>query len=218
MVVTEIFSSLQGESSFAGRPCVFVRLTGCNLRCRWCDTDYAFYGGERKSVDEVLEQVQSLSGTDGRRVSLVELTGGEPMLQPEVYSLIDKLLGGGFTVLVETSGERYLGELPRRVVKIMDVKCPGSGEGGTLHPENLGVLTERDEVKFVLAGEEDYVWARDFCAANRLYERVRTVNLSPVFGELDGRQLSEWVLRDRLPVRVNLQLHKILWEPDARGV
>lgn len=218
MVITEIFSSIQGESTWAGQPCIFVRLTGCNLRCRWCDTEYAFHGGERKSVEEVLAEVQTLSGQNGRRTKLVELTGGEPMLQTEIYSLIEKLLAEEFTVLVETSGERYLGDLPKQVVKIMDIKCPGSGEGGTLHRENLAVLDQKDEVKFVIADENDFLWARGFVLENRLYERVRAVNFSPVFGELKAAQLSEWVLRDHLPVRVNLQLHKFIWDPDSRGV
>ena len=218
MVITEIFSSIQGESTWAGQPCIFVRLTGCNLRCRWCDTEYAFHGGERKSVEEVLAQISALSGQNGRRTKLVELTGGEPMLQTEIYSLIEKLLAEEFTVLVETSGERYLGDLPKAAVKIMDIKCPGSGEGGTLHRENLAVLDQKDEVKFVIADENDYFWAREFLLKNQLHERVRAVNFSPVFGELKAAQLSEWVLRDRLPVRVNLQLHKFIWDPDTRGV
>ena len=218
MVITEIFSSIQGESTWAGQPCIFVRLTGCNLRCRWCDTEYAFHGGERKSVEEVLAQISALSGQNGRRIKLVELTGGEPMLQTEIYSLIEKLLAEEFTVLVETSGERYLGDLPKAAVKIMDIKCPGSGEGGTLHRENLAVLDQKDEVKFVIADENDFLWAREFLLKNQLHERVRAVNFSPVFGELKAAQLSEWVLRDRLPVRVNLQLHKFIWDPDTRGV
>lgn len=218
MVITEIFFSIQGESSYAGQPCIFVRLTGCNLRCRWCDTEYAFHGGEQKSVEEVMEQVRALSGPDGRRTKLVELTGGEPLLQPEAIPLTQKLLDDGFTVLVETSGERYLGELPKEAVKIMDVKCPGSGEGDTLHPKNLGLLDAKDEVKFVMADENDYRWAREFALANRLPERVKAVHFSPVFGELEPRILSEWVLRDHLPVRVNLQIHKFIWAPDTRGV
>lgn len=222
MVITEIFSSIQGESTYAGQPCIFVRLTGCNLRCRWCDTEYAFHGGEQKSVEEVMEQVQALSGQNGRqtrrRTKLVELTGGEPLLQPEAIPLTQKLLDEGFTVLVETSGERYLGELPKEAVKIMDVKCPGSDEGDRLHPKNLGLLDEKDEVKFVMADEKDYLWARGFALENQLPERVKAVHFSPVFGELEPRILSEWVLRDHLPVRVNLQIHKFIWAPDARGV
>jgi 7-carboxy-7-deazaguanine synthase len=218
MVVTEIFKSIQGESTYAGRPCIFVRLTGCNLRCRWCDTAYAFYGGTRMSVGDVMAKVRELAGEDGARIPLVELTGGEPMLQPEIHPLIEQLRAEGFTVLIETSGERYLGELPRDVVKVMDIKCPGSGEGGTLHPKNLQALDHKDEIKFVLADEKDYLWARDFLRENRLIEIVNTVIFSPVFGELEPRALSEWVLRDRLPVRLGLQLHKFIWEPETRGV
>jgi len=222
MVVTEIFQSIQGESSYAGRPCIFVRLTGCNLRCRWCDTAYAFYGGTRMTVEEVLERVRAFAGRDGSeasgRIPLVELTGGEPMLQPEIHPLIEKLLGENYTVLIETSGERYLGTLPREVVKIMDIKCPGSGEGGTLHPQNLAALDRKDEIKFVLADEADYGWAREFLRERRLADIVGTVIFSPVFGELEPRQLSEWILRDRLPVRLGLQLHKFIWEPETRGV
>jgi len=222
MVVTEIFQSIQGESTYAGRPCIFVRLTGCNLRCRWCDTAYAFYGGTRMTVEEVLERVRAFAGQDGPeasgRIPLVELTGGEPMLQPEIHPLLEKLLAEHYTVLIETSGERYLGALPKEVIKIMDIKCPGSGEGGTLHPKNLEVLDRKDEIKFVLAGEADYQWARDFLRAERLTDIVDTVIFSPAFGELEPRQLSEWILRDRLPVRLGLQLHKFIWEPETRGV
>ncbi|MBI4466992.1 MAG: radical SAM protein [Acidobacteria bacterium] len=218
MVVTEIFKSIQGESTYAGRPCIFVRLTGCNLRCRWCDTAYAFYGGTRMGVEEVLARVREFAGEDGARIPLVELTGGEPMLQPDIHALIEKLLAERYTVLIETSGERYLGSLPPEVIKIMDIKCPGSGEGGTLHPKNLGVLDRKDEIKFVIADEADYGWARDFLRAHRLTDIVDTVIFSPVFGELEPRVLSEWILRDRLPVRLGLQLHKFIWEPDTRGV
>lgn len=218
MVVTEIFKSIQGESTFAGRPCIFVRLTGCNLHCRWCDTAYAFYGGTRLEVDDVLAQVQALAGDAGRQISLVELTGGEPLLQPEIHPLIQKLLAEDYTVLLETSGERYLGTLPRAVVKIMDIKCPGSGEGGTLHPKNLEALDRKDEIKFVIADESDYAWAREFLLQHRLPDIVNNVIFSPVFGELEPRALGEWILRDRLPVRLGLQLHKFIWEPAMRGV
>src|SRR3989304_6284046 len=222
MVVTEIFRSIQGESTYAGRPCIFVRLTGCNLRCRWCDPAYAFYGGTRMTGEEVLERVRGFAGQDGPeasgRIPLVELTGGEPMLQPDVHPLLEKLLAESYTVLIETSGERYLGALPKEVIKIMDIKCPGSGEGGTLHPKNLEVLDRKDEIKFVLAGEADYQWARDFLREQRLTDIVDTVIFSPAFGELEPRQLSEWILRDRLPVRLGLQLHKFIWEPETRGV
>ena len=218
MVITEIFSSIQGESTYSGLPCIFVRLTGCNLRCRWCDTEYAFHGGTTMSVDEVVERVRALRGEEGAPISLVELTGGEPLLQPEAVPLAEKLLGEGFTVLVETSGERFVGDLPREAVKIVDVKCPGSGEGGTFRPDNLNVLDKKDEIKFVIGDEEDYLWAREFVREHRLADRVKAVHFSPVFDELASGTLSEWILRDRLPVRVNLQLHKFIWDPATRGV
>ena len=218
MVVTEIFKSIQGESTYAGRPCIFVRLTGCNLRCRWCDTAYAFYGGTRMTVDDVMVKVRELAGVDGAWIPLVELTGGEPMLQPDVHPLIEKLLAEKYTVLIETSGERYVGELPREVVKVMDIKCPGSGEGGTLNEKNLEVLDRKDEIKFVIADEGDYVWAREFTRERRLGDIVNTVIFSPAHGELDPKALSEWILRDGLPVRLGLQLHKFIWGPEVQGV
>ncbi len=218
MRVTEIFSSIQGESTYAGQPCVFVRLTGCNLRCRWCDTEYAFEGGDAMTVDDVLVRVGELSGVSGQRIPLVEITGGEPLLQPEVVPLAGRLIAGGYTVLVETSGERFVGDLPRAAIKIVDVKCPGSGEGGTFNRDNLTAVDDKDEFKFVIADETDYEWARDFVRENQLSVLARAVHFSPVQDELDPRLLSEWILRDRLPVRVNLQLHKIIWDPAARGV
>jgi 7-carboxy-7-deazaguanine synthase len=212
MVVTEIFKSIQGESTFTGLPCIFVRLTGCNLRCQWCDTAYAFHGGKKLLVEDVLERVRQLGG------QLVELTGGEPLLQPDVYPLTDLLLAEGFTVLVETSGERYIGRLPKAVIKVMDVKCPGSGEGGSFCLENLGVLEKKDQVKFVIANEDDYRYARHFIHEHDLFRRVDEVILSPVFGQLPPRGLAEWILRDALDVRLGLQIHKFIWDPDARGV
>ena len=218
MLVTEIFSSIQGESTYAGRPCVFVRMTGCNLRCRWCDTEYAFEGGETMSVEDVAVRVGELSGVSERRIPLVEITGGEPLLQPDAIPLAERLIADGYTVLVETSGERFVGGLPKAAVKIVDVKCPGSGEGGTFNRENLAVVDEKDEFKFVIADETDYLWAREFIRENRLDELVCAVHFSPVTDALDPRLLSEWILRDGLPVRVNLQLHKIIWDPATRGV
>ena len=212
MVVTEIFKSIQGESVFAGLPCVFVRLTGCNLRCHWCDTAYAFYGGKKMTVEEVLASVRKL------RAKLVEITGGEPLLQKEVYPLTVSLLEEGYRVLVETSGERFVGQLPRAVVKVMDVKCPGSGEAGKFCFENLEALEPKDQVKFVIQDENDFRYACDFLARYKLRERVGEVILSPVFGQLSPRDLAKWILRDNLDVRMGLQLHKFIWDPDARGV
>ena len=219
MQVTEIFRSIQGESTYAGLPCIFVRLTGCNLRCVWCDTAYAFYGGQTKSVEEVLAAVKALSQCDGRRlVNLVELTGGEPLLQQDIYPLIDRLLQDRYQVLIETSGERPIDKLPQPVIRIVDVKCPGSGEGGTFRIENLDALRPQDQLKFVLADRRDYEWAREFLAEHPLQDKVEAILFSPVFGTLEPRSLAEWILEDGLPVRVGLQLHKFIWHPDMRGV
>ncbi|HWP84478.1 MAG TPA: radical SAM protein [Terriglobia bacterium] len=219
MQVTEIFRSIQGESTYAGLPCVFVRLTGCNLRCVWCDTAYAFYGGRRMEVEEVLEAVRGFSERQGRRaVNLVEITGGEPLLQKEVLSLMERLLAEGYQVMVETSGERFIGHLPEPVIRIVDVKCPGSGEGGTFCMDNLAALNRNDQIKFVLADRADYEWARDFLRQHRLAEKVGAVLFSPVFDKLNAQSLAEWILADGLPVRLGLQLHKFIWHPEMQGV
>jgi len=212
MIVTEIFKSIQGESTFAGLPCIFIRLTGCNLRCHWCDTAYAFHGGQKMTVEEVLTRVRQLSG------HLVELTGGEPLLQDDVYPLTERLLAESFQVLVETSGERSIRRLPREVIKVVDVKCPGSGEGEKFRLENLDALEPKDQVKFVILDENDYRYACDFAAQHDLHRRVDEIILSPVFGKLPPRQLAEWILRDGLDVRLGLQIHKFIWDPEARGV
>ena len=219
MQVTEIFRSIQGESTYAGLPCIFVRLTVCNLRCVWCDTAYAFYGGQAKSVEEVLSAVRSLSECGGRRlVNLVALTGGEPLLQQDLYPLMDRLLEDQYRVLIETSGERDIGRVPPPVVRIVDVKCPGSGEGGTFRMENLAALRPHDQLKFVLADRRDYEWAREFLEQHPLQEKVEAILFSPVFGQLEPRSLAGWILEDGLPVRLGLQLHKFIWHPDMRGV
>ena len=212
MVITEIFKSIQGESTYAGLPCLFVRLTGCNLRCHWCDTAYAFYGGQKMSVAEVLVRLRQLGG------KLVELTGGEPLLQQEIYPLTDQLLSDGYHVLVETSGERNVSQLPREVVKVLDVKCPGSGEEGKFCFDNLALLERKDQIKFVILDENDYRYARDFLVEHNLHQYVDEVIFSPVFDQLARRNLAEWILRDNLEVRMGLQLHKFIWGPDARGV
>ncbi len=212
MVVTEIFKSIQGESTYAGLPCVFVRLTGCNLRCHWCDTAYAFYGGQKMSVEEVLARLRPMGE------KLVEITGGEPLLQKEVYPLTEQLLAEGYQVLIETSGERFVGQLSRPVVKILDVKCPGSGESEKFCFDNLGVLDRKDQIKFVILDENDYRYAREFLAKHKLRSRVDEVIFSPVFGQMSPRELAEWILRDGLEVRMGLQLHKFIWDPEARGV
>ena len=219
MQITEIFRSIQGEGTRAGLPCIFVRLTGCNLRCVWCDTAYAFYGGETKSVEEVLAAVRGLSQCEGRRlVNLVELTGGEPLLQKDIYPLIDRLLKDQYRVLIETSGERFIGKLPEPVIRIVDVKCPGSGEGGTFRMQNLDTLRPHDQLKFVLADRQDYEWAREFLEQHPLQDQVEAILFSPVFGQLEPRSLAGWILEDGLPVRLGLQLHKFIWDADARGV
>ncbi|MBI1982770.1 MAG: radical SAM protein [Acidobacteria bacterium] len=212
MVVTEIFKSIQGESTFAGLPCVFVRLTGCNLRCHWCDTAYAFYGGRKMTPEEVRARVHELGG------KLVEFTGGEPLLQMEILPLAERLLLEGYRVLVETSGERYIGDLPKAVVKIVDVKCPGSGESEKFCVRNLDAVDRKDQIKFVILDENDYRYAREFLAKHDLHNHVDEVTFSPVFGQLPPRHLAEWILRDGLEVRMGLQLHKFIWDPEARGV
>ena len=228
MFVTEIFKSIQGEGTRAGRPCIFVRLTGCNLRCTWCDTEYAFHGGQKMSVEDVLERVERLNqlpNGEPAGVPLVELTGGEPLLQKEVYPLAERLLSAGYTVMIETSGERFIGELPKEVIRIVDVKCPDSGEPDTFDMKNLAELNERDEVKFVISSRRDYEFARDFTREHGLANRVHDVMFSPVNEDphgkwqgLEPRLLVEWMLEDGLSVRLGLQLHKIVWEPLARGV
>ena len=228
MFITEIFKSIQGESSYAGLPCIFVRLTGCNLRCKWCDTAYAFHGGTKYSLDDIFRRVGEFSGgreNGGRNVRLVEITGGEPLLQPETPELAQRLVDAGYTVLIETSGERDISQLPREVVKIVDVKCPDSGESGKFNPANLEGLERKDEIKFVIASRRDYDFAREFMAEHRLSERVHEILFSPVFADpagawlaMDARELAEWILADNLPVRLGLQLHKFVWDPAMHGV
>jgi 7-carboxy-7-deazaguanine synthase len=226
MQITEIYKSLQGESTYAGLACVFVRLTGCNLRCTWCDSEYTFQGGRKMTVDEVMDEVSHLSSG-----GLVEITGGEPMLQErEAVPLMERLLSGGYRVLLETSGERPLERVPADVVKIVDVKCPDSGEGSTFHMENLQTLAPHDEIKFVLASRGDYDFARDFTERNHLAERVNAVLFSPAFRKdatgardsshclLDPQQLAEWMIADNVPARLGLQLHKFIWDPAVKGV
>ena len=235
MVISEIFRSIQGESTRAGLPCIFVRLTGCNLRCTWCDTAYAFHGGTKMSVEEILARVEEFSaavadGASGkmgatRAISLVELTGGEPLLQPDVIPLAQRLLDSGYTVLIETSGERPIANLPRGVIKIVDVKCPDSGEPDTFRVENLDALDRKDEIKFVVSSRRDYEFARDFTLQHGLAQRVHQVVFSPVHADPEGswpgmnaQELAEWILADGLPVRLGLQLHKFIWHPATRGV
>jgi 7-carboxy-7-deazaguanine synthase len=224
VLITEIYRSIQGESSFAGLPCTFVRLTGCNLRCTWCDSEYTFTGGKRMSLEEVVKEVQHQSPA-----GLVEVTGGEPMLQErEVVPLMERLMDLGYTVLLETSGERPLQTVPARVIKIVDVKCPGSGEGKTFREENLKALQPHDELKFVLADRADYEFARDFVKRHAL--EAANVIFSPAFRKeangsrdasncmTDPRELAEWIVADGLNVRLGLQIHKFIWDPATKGV
>jgi 7-carboxy-7-deazaguanine synthase len=212
LTINEIFYSIQGESTYAGRPCVFVRLTACDLRCSWCDTPYAFHEGGKRSLDDILAEV------DRYACPLVEVTGGEPLLQEDVYPLMESLVGRGQTVLLETGGHRSTGRVPDAVVTILDVKCPGSGEAGKNDWTNLERLRPHDEVKFVIRDRQDYEYARDVIARHALPSRAAAVHLSPVHGVLDARTLSEWALADRLAVRIQLQLHKFIWDPATRGV
>jgi 7-carboxy-7-deazaguanine synthase len=227
MQITEIYKSVQGESTYAGLPCIFVRLTGCNLRCSWCDSEYSFYGGKKMAEDEVFAEVQRLSPNCG----YVEITGGEPLLQErEAIPLMQRLLDAGYSVLLETSGERRLDFVPKSVVKIVDVKCPHSGEPDTFRIENLKTLTPRDEVKFVISDRVDFEFARDFTARHGLAARVNAVLFSPAFAQhahgsrdarhcvMDPEQLVEWMLADNIPARLGLQIHKFIWDPAMKGV
>jgi 7-carboxy-7-deazaguanine synthase len=225
--ITEIYKSLQGESTYAGLPCVFVRLTGCNLRCSWCDSEFSFHGGRKIPLEEVLTEVARLSPAGG----LVEITGGEPMLQErEVIPLMEQLLDADYQVLLETSGERPLARVPKQVIKIVDVKCPHSGEPDTFALANLKALRPHDELKFVLTDRTDYEFARDFVTTNDLADRVNAILFSPAFEktakgsrdtshcQLDPQQLAQWILEDNVPARLSLQIHKLIWDPAAKGV
>jgi 7-carboxy-7-deazaguanine synthase len=212
LVIHEIYASIQGESTFAGLPCTFVRTTGCNLRCSWCDTPQAFYGGTRMTRKEVLARALE-TGTD-----LVELTGGEPLLQPATIPLLRELCDAGKTVLLETSGEADVSAVDPRVHKIMDLKAPGSGESARNRWSNLEHITPNDELKFVLSDRADYEWMRNVLAERSLVSRTPKVLASAVFGRLGPKELVAWVLADKLPVRVQIQMHKVIWAPDAQGV
>lgn len=231
MQITEIYKSLQGESSFAGLPCVFVRLTGCNLRCSWCDSEYTFTGGKKMSAEEVEVEVNRLTPPHASGGKLVEITGGEPMLQErELVPFMQRLVDQRYTVLLETSGERPLEKVPKDVHKIVDVKCPHSGAADTFHLENLALLTSRDEVKFVIADRKDYEFAREFTREHGLAKRVKDVLFSPAFRKdargarsadqclLDPQALAQWMLEDGVEARLSLQLHKFVWAPETKGV
>ena len=227
MYLIELYKSVQGESSFAGLPCIFVRLAGCNLRCAWCDSEYTFTGGKPFTEDEIVAQIEALAPC-----RLIEFTGGEPMLQArELLPLMQRLLAQNYTLMIETSGERPLAEVPKAVHKIVDVKCPGAGSAAnSFRLENLSALTKDDEVKFVLSDRADYEFARDFIRTHALEEKAGQVLLSPAFQKipspqrtadnmaLDPRKLVDWMLADGLPARLSLQIHKFIWEPQKKGV
>jgi 7-carboxy-7-deazaguanine synthase len=226
LYLIEIYKSVQGESSFAGRPCIFVRLAGCNLRCSWCDSEYTFTGGYKLIEDQVIAEIEKLAP-----VRLIEFTGGEPMLQErELIPLMERLLADCYELMIETSGERPLERVPKAVHKIVDVKCPGSGEGGSFRIANVEHLTQRDEVKFVIANRADYEFARAFIREHALDAKGGSILLSPAFSKtpsperstvnalLDPRELVEWLLADGLNARLSLQIHKYIWEPQKKGV
>jgi 7-carboxy-7-deazaguanine synthase len=227
MYLIELYKSVQGESSFAGLPCIFVRLAGCNLRCTWCDSEYTFTGGKPYSADEIVAQIEALAPC-----RLIEFTGGEPMLQSrELLPLMERLLAQNYTLMIETSGERPLADVPKAVHKIVDVKCPGSGSAAnSFRIENLEALTKNDEVKFVISDREDYDFARDFIRTYRLQEKAGQILLSPAFSKtpsllrtadnatLDPRTLVEWMMADGIDARLSLQIHKFIWEPIKKGV
>ena len=212
LTVNEIFYSIQGESTFAGQPCVLIRLTGCDLRCSWCDTSYSFFEGRKISIDEVVKEVV------GYGCSLVEITGGEPLLQEDVYPLMDRLLGERKTVLIETGGHLTVERIPVAVVKVIDIKCPGSGEADRNDWDNLHRLTAQDQVKFVIRDRTDYEYAKGTLKECDLDNRCAVTLFSPVYGVLDPKTLAAWILEDGLPVRIQIQLHKYIWGSEARGV
>jgi 7-carboxy-7-deazaguanine synthase len=212
LTINEIFYSIQGESTRAGQPCVFVRLTACDLRCSWCDTPYAFYEGVKRTIDDVIAEVERYD------CPLVEITGGEPLLQSDVYPLMNELLARGRTVMLETGGHRSIAQVPRSVIKVVDVKCPGSGESARNDWDNLKALAPHDEVKFVMQDRVDYEFALDVIRRYDIPSHAAAVLFSPVHGVLDPKTLSEWMLADRVPARIQIQLHKLIWPPQTRGV
>ena len=209
--INEIYLSVQGESSHTGLPCVFVRLTGCNLRCVWCDTAYAFDDGKTQSIDQTLKDIKSFG------INLVEITGGEPLMQEGVYPLMEALLENGYKVMLETGGSVSLEKVPRDVIKILDLKCPGSGEDKKNDLDNLKILAPHDEVKFVILDRRDYEWSRDLIKKHKINETA-PILFSPVYGKLELKEMVQWILEDRLPVRLQTQLHKVIWSKKTQGV
>ena len=209
--VNEIYLSVQGESSYTGLPCVFIRLTGCNLRCIWCDTAYAFYEGKSMSIDEIVGKVKNFG------VKLIEITGGEPLMQENIYPLMNGLIEKGFQVLLETGGSLSLEKVPRDIIKIMDIKCPGSGEHKNNNLDNLKFLETKDEVKFVILNRHDYEWSRDLIHKYKIHE-IAHILISPVYDKLELKEIVKWILEDKLPVRLQTQLHKAIWDENTIGV
>ena len=209
--INEIYLSVQGESSRSGLPCIFVRLTGCNLRCVWCDTAYAFHDGKNQSIDQTLKDIKNFG------INLVEITGGEPLMQEDVYPLMETLLENGYKVMLETGGSLSLGKVPRDVIKILDLKCPGSEEHKKNNLDNLKLLAPHDEVKFVILDRRDYEWSRDLIKKYKINETV-PILFSPVYGKLELKEMVKWILEDRLPVRLQTQLHKVIWSKETQGV
>ena len=209
--INEIYLSVQGESTHTGLPCVFIRLTGCNLRCSWCDTAYAFHEGKNMSIDEILQKVENFG------IHLVEITGGEPLMQDNVYTLMRRLIEKGYKVMLETGGSISLERVPKDVIKIMDLKCPGSGEQEKNNLDNLKLLAPHDEVKFVILDRKDYEWSRDIIKKYKINETAHIL-ISPVFDKLELKEMVKWILEDRLPVRLQTQLHKIIWDKNTIGV
>ena len=209
--INEIYLSVQGESTHTGLPCIFIRLTGCNLRCSWCDTAYAFHEGKNMSIDEILQKVENFG------IHLVEITGGEPLMQDNVYALMKKLIEKGYKVMLETGGSISLERVPKDVIKIMDLKCPGSGEQEKNNLDNLKLLAPHDEVKFVILDRKDYEWSRDIIKKYKINETAHIL-ISPVFDKLELKEMVKWILEDQLPVRLQTQLHKIIWDKNTIGV
>lgn len=209
--INEVFFSIQGESTHAGRSCVFVRLSACNLRCSWCDTEYAFYEGKEQTFDALLEQIKCY------QCNLIEITGGEPLLQKEVLQFMALLADAGYEVLLETGGHMDISQVDNRVQRIMDIKCPGSGESEKNLWSNIEFLTAKDQLKFVISSMEDYNWAKEIIGQHNL-SSICPILFSPVFGQLDNQKLAEWILEDHLDVRYQLQLHKYIWHPQTKGV
>jgi 7-carboxy-7-deazaguanine synthase len=210
--ICEIFLSIQGESTYQGLPCIFIRFSGCNLRCSYCDTTYSFQSGKLFTVDEIIQYLKKEYGS----IKLVEITGGEPLLQREIISLIERLQSERYKVLIETNGSLNLQDIPDYVVKVVDVKCPGSGEVDSFRIDNLSYLNDKDELKFVLADHKDYLFAKEFITKHQI--KTPIIHFSPVIVSLSPATLAEWILKDRLNVRLHLQLHKYIWNPDTRGV